>query len=551
MTFALAILPVVLLVGLMTLPAPRCRLPLPAHVALPLVATLAYLLQAAWFRAGADPGREPGAWRWIHAGVIDGVLSSLTPLAIIFGAVLLFEVLTRTGALPVLMRRLRTLSPDPVAQLMLVGWSFSFLVEGLSGFGTPAALAAPLLAGLGFPALRVAAMCLIMNSVPVSFGAVGTPIWFGLSGTGLSPEELHAVGVRAAMINAAAAAIIPPLALRVVVPWSMLRPRLLFVLLVAVATAGPYLLAARWTFEFPSIIGGLSGTVCGVLLARFGVGLGGVGHDPTATTVDAGPSTPSLARAVTPLLAVLLLLALTRLEPLGLRGLLNRETPSAAVDLGPLGQASVSPVLVVGLRNILGTATEWRMPLLYVPFIIPFIAAAILAMPLLGLSAAEMTRAFASATRRLARPALALAGALVLVKMLTLGGEEAPAMILGRGMAHASGPAWPHMAPLLGALGAFFSGSNTVSNLTFGPVQVSAANALGLDPVSLLALQTVGGALGNMVCVHNIVAVAAVLGLSDRRGAGGTPGLVAAVLSRTSGPMFAYAALAALAAALL
>ena len=172
---------------------------------------------------------------------------------------------------------------------MLVGWAFSFLIEGLSGFGTPAALAAPILVGLGFPAVRVAAMCPIMNSVPVSFAAVGTPVWFGLGELGLTSEELHAVGFQAAAINAAAATVIPLLALRMGVPWSVIRPRLGFLLLVIAATVGPYV-AAQWSVKFPSIIGGLTGLLVGSVAA------GGGSAWPTTSS----PPLPGLLKTCQP-----------------------------------------------------------------------------------------------------------------------------------------------------------------------------------------------------------------------------------------------------------
>ena len=103
----------------------------------------------------------------------------------------------------------------------------------------------------------------------------------------------------------------------------------------------------------------------------------------------------------------------------------------------------------------------------------------------------------------------------------------------------------PFFAPLLGALGAFFSGSNTVSNLTFAPIQAAIAGTLGLDGATVLALQSAGGAMGNMVCIHNIVAVGEVLGLSETRGADRGPGAVASVLRLTIGPLLVYAVIAA------
>jgi lactate permease len=120
-------------------------------------------------------------------------------------------------------------------------------------------------------------------------------------------------------------------------------------------------------------------------------------------------------------------------------------------------------------------------------------------------------------------------------------------MVMGRAMADTAGRSWPYFASLLGALGSLFSGSNTVSNLTFAPIQAAVAGELALDRATILTLQSAGGAMGNMVCIHNIVAVAAVLGLSEKQEKKGqySGGGVAAVLRLTIGPMLVYALIAA------
>jgi lactate permease len=452
--------------------------------------------------------------------------------------------------------RLRELTPDPIAQLMLVGWAFSFLIEGLSGFGTPAALAAPILVGLGFPALRVAAMCLIMNSVPVSFGAVGTPTWFGLSGVDLVAGELGEIGWRTALVHAAAAPFIAVLALRVVAPWMQIRRRLAFVLLVVAASVGPYVLAARFNVEFPSIVGGLAGLISAAVLVKWRVGLPSTAEPsamPAAATPASGTPTTaasmSLARAIMPLAATVVLLAVTRIDALGLKALLNADATAASAPIPGVGEAWVSSALVVGLRDIFGTDSNWRMPLLFVPFILPFIVVALAAIPVLRMPPAAARAAWAETFTRLVRPAIALAGALVLAKVMTAGGDHSPVTQIGLALADATGRSWPYFAPLLGAVGAFFSGSNTVSNLTFAPIQAAIAGALGLDRATVLALQSAGGAMGNMVCIHNIVAVGAVLGLSEKtpsehgRDKGG--GAVASILRLTIVPLLVYAVIAA------
>ena len=179
MDFLLAILPIAVLIYVMTK-----KKSWPSHISLPFAAALVYLLVLV--RSRLDPNL-------VNATVVNGTLSALTPISIIWGAILLSQTMRRSGAERIIDQWLKEVSPNPVAQLMIVGWAFSFMIEGSSGFGTPAAIAAPLLVGLGFDAVPVAILTLVMNSVPVTFGAVGTPMWFGFSQAQLSPSEILSV----------------------------------------------------------------------------------------------------------------------------------------------------------------------------------------------------------------------------------------------------------------------------------------------------------------------------------------------------------------------
>lgn len=140
---------------------------------------------------------------------------------------------------------------------------------------------------------------------------------------------------------------------------------------------------------------------------------------------------------------------------------------------------------------------------------------ALICWPLLRLNRQQMWTTGSETVRQLARPTLALIAALVFVKLMMMGGDAAATARIGHALADIAGPVWPMVAPFLGALGAFFSGSATVANLTFAPIQYEVATSLGLDPVNVLALQSAGGAMGNMVCIHNIVAVCTILALRD------------------------------------
>jgi len=111
------------------------------------------------------------------------------------------------------------------------------------------------------------------------------------------------------------------------------------------------------------------------------------------------PARLSLFRATLPLLAVVVILAVTRIGELGIKALRTSEAGAASVAIGPvagsgLGEAWISPALVVGLKNILGTGTLWKMPLLYVPFILPFVVVALLAVPMLRMSRAAVAAAW-------------------------------------------------------------------------------------------------------------------------------------------------------------
>lgn len=526
MDFWLAILPIALLVHVMTK-----RRPWPSHRSLPLATALVYVIVLVHSRL--DP-------ILVNATVVNGALSALTPISILWGALLLAQTMRRSGAERAISESLVGVSANPVAQLMIVGWTFPYMLEGASGFGTPAAIAAPLLVGLGFDPVRVTVLTLIMNAMPATFGAVGTPMWFGFSPVPLSPAEMLSVSWKSAIVHTVAALVVPVIALRFVVEWADIRRNLLFVYLSILSCALPALLLSRFTYEFPSLIGGAVGLCLSVLLARKRVGL-----EPSsaARRVEADASRhQDRWRAFAPYLMLIAVLIATRLRALPLRAWLTAESPSLTLDWGSLGTFSASAALVLRLDAIFGTASGWSYQALFVPALIPFVVVVLLSMPLLRIGLPTLKAALADTTTRLARPTLTLVGALIMVHLMTLGDDRAQTTIIGWTLAYVAGGSWPFFAPVLGAVGAFFAGSATVSNLTFAGIQDSVAYTLGFDRTSILALQSVGAAMGNMVAISNIVAVVSILGLQNQEGV---------VLKRTVIPLVVYALIAGVAGLLL
>jgi len=520
MDFLLAILPLAFLIYVMTK-----KDAWPSHISLPFAAALVYLLVLIHSRF--DPNL-------VNASVVNGMLSALTPISIIWGAILLAQTMRRSGAEAVIGEWLKEVSAKPVAQLMILGWAFPFMIEGSSGFGTPAAIAAPLLVGLGFEPMRVAILTLVVNAVPTTFGAVGTPMWFGFSQVPLGPSEILSVSWKSALVHSVAALFVPVIALRFVVGWAEIRQNLLYIYLSILSCVVPSLFLARITYEFPSLIGGAVGLCLSVLMAKWQVGLA---HTQADKEMEKGPSSKrgERMRALAPYLLLIAILTVTRVRFLPLRAWLNAESPRLALDLGSLGRFSASAALVLKLDSIFGTSSGWSYHALFVPALIPFVVVVLLAMPLLGIDLPTIKTVAAETTNRLRSASITLVGALIMVQLMTLGGEGAQTMIIGRTLAGATGRSWPFFAPLLGALGAFFAGSTTVSNLTFAGIQDSIAGVLGFDRTSILALQSVGAAMGNMVAISNIVAVLSILGLVNQEGL---------VLKRTIIPLLVYTLIA-------
>lgn len=488
---------------------------MPSQKALPIVAVLLYFVMLVIFEF--DP-------TLIHATVAKGLLVAWTPILIIAGAIFLFRTMEMTGALSTISDWLNTVSENKVAQLMIVGWAFPFVIEGASGFGTPAAIAAPILVGLGFPALRVAVVVLIMNSVPVSFGAVGTPTWFGFSELSLTHAETLEIGFKSALMNSAAALVVPPLALMFILSKKEIGKNIVYILLSVLATVLPHLAVSRYNVEFPSLVGGTVGLIVSVILAKYGVGLHTAPpkKEDTAFTVETNASKKSavragsLIKATFPLWGTLVLLIITRIPALGIKNLLTLSSPSASLPLGSLGTFHISPSLVVSISNIFDTAVAWSHSILYVPSLLPFAMISILTLAMYKQPAKTKT-VFKQTIAQMKNPTFALLGALVFVNLMMMGNNSAVTRI-GTHLASITGDGWQFAATYLGAVGSFFSGSNTISNLTFGGIQDAIASDLGLNRTTILAMQSVGGAMGNMICINNIVAVASVLALQNIEG---------------------------------
>ena len=431
----------------------------------------------------------PGGGEMLAGAGAEALSSTATILWIILPALVIFEMQTRAGALDRLRGALAGISDDRAVQALLIAWFFGLFMEGAAGFGTPVALAAPLLVGLGFAPLRAVALALLGHAAGVSFGAVGTPALAQIEMLGLSPAALAAATV--------ALHAVPALVLALWVMWLALgarpsAPQAGVALLAAVCFVAPALaLAALAGPELPTMGGALIGGAVFALLMRGRSGGGGSGGWRLADLL--------------PYLLIVGLVLLTRLVPPlqdALSGIwLGWEWGDYSGGLAPFYHPGTLLAVGVCLSAAL-TGRAWLLA------------------PALG-----------AALRRLAPVALALLVMLALARLMVHGGLIAALAET----AAAAGVVWPLLAPFIGVLGTFVTGSATASNILFTDFQAETAEALGLPVTLMAAAQGVGAAIGNAVAPHNIIAGSATVGIAGREGA---------VLSQTLAPVVVYAALA-------
>ncbi len=492
---------------------------------------------------------------FVIASTLNGFGGALNVLVIVFGAILILYTLRDSGGMETINFGFHGISADRRVQVVIVGAVFAAFLEGAAEFGTPAAIAAPLLLSLGFPALCAAMVCLILNSYPVTFGAVGTPIWFGLTpladkvreATATNPEIpfqnmnefFEIIGRWSAVLHLPMIFILPVFVLGFMTrlfgrdrSW---RDGLLawkFSFFASACFAAPFILTAfLFGEEFPSLLGGLIGLGLTIYGARRGWFF-------PEETWDFGPQREwedewtgeipamealefkarmSQLRAWTPYALVGLILVLTRVDFLPFKAWVNAY------------QISIPDIL--GYETVDFAATP-----LYLPGLVPFALVAVLTIFIHKMSPDMVKNAWIDSFRRMKNPAIALLFAVALVEIFKQSANNyigAPSMPLSMAEATAAvaGGTWPFLASFVGALGSFITGSNTVSNLLFAEFQWGVASSLNLPHQILIALQATGGAMGNLVCIHNIVAVSATVGLAGMEGA---------ILKRNAVPLVLY-----------
>lgn len=500
-----------------------------------LTPILAVLILLVWFRLRTAVAMAwsllltllLAGWQWqmtsltMAAAVLEGLIVAASVLWIMFGAILMLSWQQQAGHLTILRQAVAGLSPDPRLQLLWLGWFGTAFLEGIAGFGTPAVVIAPLLLALGFPPLAAVALPLIADSAPVTFGALGTPLLIGLSqGVPVaSAERLQLIASLVVSLDLFAAPLLPVMMLalycRFFNPHQLpFWPALPHALLAGLAYSGSAWFYLHWLGpEFPAVFAALTGLLLSYAVARsWPLSSGSLSHHGSA---PAQISTSRLLQALLPYLLLIVLLLLSRLPELPFKTLLQQYQWQFRHLLSSQISTSLQPLYLPGTYFVL-----------VIMLLLPFTQ-----------QRRQMLNVCLSATlRKLSGVLLTLGCALPMVRLFVHSADNQaglPSMpvYLAELASSQLQHSWLWISGLFGALGSFIAGSSTFSNLLFGSLQQQIAQNSGLDANLVLALQQLGANAGNMICLLNLVAAAAIVGLAGRE---------RELLKLTLGPMLLY-----------
>ena len=498
----------------------------PAKRALPLAWILACVIAFAVWKMNVHD---------MAAYTITGFLSAFETLVIIFGAILIMNTLKRSGAMSAINGMFKGVTKDARILAIIIGWVFGAFIEGAAGFGTPAALAAPLLISVGFPPLAAAIVALICNSTPVCYGAVGTPtntafatVKDAVAAGGADPDTWKMALTKWSAISMAVGAFfIVFVAVCVLVKlfgknksFKDALPCIPFIIFTVAVFDIIYLLIA--TFIGPELVSLVAAVV--TLFVSIGAAKAGFlqpketwtftpeetwDRSWLSTTEVPEPkvSDMPLLKAFTPYIIIIAILVATRV----------------CQNVG-MGWASAMKAFTIGTGKsgvILGL--NWNWAILWNPGVI-FIIVALLTIVIQGMKGSEVSGAWKDTGKQVSGAAIALLFGVAMVNIFRYTNVSSDVMdgsmllIMARGLAALAGNAYVIVAPLIGVLGAFMSGSNTVSNTLFSSLQFETATILAMPQVFIVALQNNGGAIGNMVCVNNVVSACATTGTIGNEG---------------------------------
>lgn len=431
------------------------------------------------------------------ASTLHGALYGLFPIGwIVVAAVFLYRITVESGQFDTIRDSIASLTADRRLQALLIAFSFGAFLEGAAGFGTPVAISAAMLAGLGFEPVYAAGICLLANTAPVAFGAIGTPIVVAGQVTGID----------AALISKMVGRQLPILSL--FVPFWLVftmsgRKGVREVWPAALVSGASFAVAQWWSSNYlgpllPDIISSLVSILCLVAFLKFWKPAQTFRFDTEgAAHHRASPGWRAVAYAWSPFVVLTVLVGCWGIRPF--KAVLDRASMAFAVPVihnALVLPSSAKPVPALFTFN-------WLSATGTVILLSALVAVLIARMP-----AARAASIFARTAASLAAPLLTIASVLGLAY---IGNSSGMTTAMGTALA-STGALFPVFSPVLGWLGVFMTGSDTSANAVFGKLQAVSAERVGVSPILAVAANSSGGVTGKMISPQSIAVACAATG---------------------------------------
>ena len=412
-------------------------------------------------------------------GIAEGFLLAIVPILwVIFAAVFTYFLGVQSGAIDVIKKSLGKITPDRNVQAIVIAFCLGGFLESVAGFGTAVAIPAAMLIALGFHPVRASIISLVANSVPVAFGALGIPV---IVLSKISALDLSLLS-KYVVLQLAPFAILVPIALLVIANGSFkgIRKSLPDALFIGIVfTIAQTLIGLFVGPELVAVGGSLISMILFILIKK-------------ATSKKRVKSAEHPKELIVSVINYLILLVLVLVTRLGHIEFLAKEPFTLAVPVGP--------------HNV---TVDW----LTTPGTLLVISAVIGAL-VQGLRFKTIFSIAGSSARKIAPSALTILSIVALAKVM---GYSGIIQSVALALSAVSGAAYPLIAPLIGALGTFVTGSDTSSNILLGELQKNAALNTGYDPSWITASNTSGATAGKMISPQSIAVAAATVGLKNER----------------------------------
>ena len=419
---------------------------------------------------------------------VEGMAIALWPiLLVIVAALFTYNLAVETKTMDVIKKMLSSITTDKRIQVLILAWGFGGFLEAVAGYGTAVAIPASILASLGFNPLFAAVICLLANTVPTAFGALGIPVTTLATVTGLEVVHLSYV----TSIELAGFIVLIPFLLVILTEKSIkaLKGVVGITLVSGITFAVPQIFIAKYLgADLPALVASICSMACTILMAK------AMNKEKVETKEDKiGLKEGVLAWLPYILLCGLILIA-SPLVP-SINSLLAKASSNIHIYTGDATSTTAfSWINTPGMMILIATFIAGLIQKLKFTYMLDVLKRTII----------QLKTSF-----------ITIMSIVAISKIMSHSGMTSS---ISFGLCAITGSFYPLIAPLLGAIGTFVTGSDTSANILFGALQTEAAKSLSIDPYWIAAANTAGATAGKMISPQSIAIATSATGLIGSEG---------------------------------